>query len=241
MVCPQATDDLRYSEVVIDTSNNVEAKRGRPIAERRGDWFFVVAFGFFATTSIITDAVNGLSGSLRPDSAYAIERWIYESYARVADPLLILNPPQVRVSAFISAFVWLPMYVLFVLAFLKGWNWVRPFGLVYGGALTHGMITYMSEGIFGQMARTGWATNPACIDCVEPNTLYYLAANLPYLLVPALMIVRMWRTYPFGRPDGPAVTIDLTQEDPIVTIDGRPVMARFDPAIESAPPAGTPG
>jgi hypothetical protein len=203
---------------------------GRPISARRRDWFFVIAFGFFIVTSIVTDAVNGLNGSLDPDSRYVVERWIYDAYARVADPLLIANPPQVRVSAWISAFVWLPLYVLFVAGFVKGWNRIRPFGLVYGGALTHGMITYMAEGIFGRMATEGWADPALCPGCVEPNTLYYLSANLPYLVLPALMIVRMWRPEPFGLPAAtPApmpsgqVTIDLRGDEPVVRIGEREV------------------
>jgi hypothetical protein len=203
---------------------------GLPISGRRGDWFFVVAFSFFTVTSIITDSVNGLNGSLDPDSAYAIERWIYDTYARVADPLLIVNPPQVRVSAWISAFVWLPMYVLFIVGFIKGWNRIRPFGLVYGGALTHGMITYMADGIFGRVAAEGWADPALCPGCVEPNTLYYLAANLPYLVVPALMVIRMWRNDPFGVAEArsiPAptghVTIDLRGDEPVVRIGDQEV------------------
>lgn len=108
-----------------------------------------------------------------------VERFIYDTYARVADPLLILNPPQVRVSAWISAFVWLPTYAIFVLGFVRVWNGIRPLGLVYGGALTHGMITYMAEGLFGKMATEGWADPALCSGCVEPDTWLYLAANLP--------------------------------------------------------------
>ncbi len=209
-------------------------RTGHPIAARPRDWFFVVAFGFFIVTSIVTDSVNGLNGSLDPDSRYAIERWIYDTYAKVADPLLVANPPQVRVSAWISAFVWLPLYVFFVLAFIKGWNRVRPFGLVYGGALTHGMITYMAEGIFGRMATEGWADPVLCPGCVEPNTLYYLAANLAYLIVPALMIVRMWRPDPFGPPveEAPVETakpviVDLRGAEPVVRIGDREVEAKI--------------
>jgi hypothetical protein len=209
--------------------------KGTPLSERRGDWFFVVAFSFFIVTSIVTDSVNGLNGSLDPNSPYPVERFIYDAYARVADPLLILNPPQVRVSAWISAFVWLPVYALFVLAFIKGWNRIRPLGLVYGGALTHGMITYMSQGLFGSMAIDGWANPALCPGCVQPNTWYYLAANSPYLIVPALMIVRMWRPQPFGvtaeesieeepavLPE-PELTIDLRGEEPVVTIGDREI------------------
>lgn len=186
-----------------------------PLRERKLDVFFVVAFSFFIVTSIVTDSVNGLNGALDPDSPYPVERFIYDTYARVADPLLIVNPPQVRVSAWISAFVWLPLYVLFIFGFVRGIDRIRPFGLVYGGALTHGMITYMSEGIFGRVATEDWADPTLCPGCVEPNTLYYLAANSAYLIVPALMIVRMWRPHPFtgkvaveAEPD---IVIDLRE------------------------------
>lgn len=198
-----------------------------PLSERPWDWFFVVAFSAFIVTSIVTDSVNGLNGSLDPASAYPVERFIYDTYARVADPLLVLNPPQVRVSAWISAFVWLPLYVVFVLGFVRGWNGIRPAALVYGGALTHGMITYMSEGLFGWMATEGFADPGLCPGCVEPATWIYLAANLPYLLVPALLIVRMWRPTPFGRraadDDAPLITIDLTGERPAVLMEGEEV------------------
>lgn len=203
-------------------------RRGRPISERRGDWFFVAAFSIFAVTSIVTDSVNGVNGSLDPASPYVVERFIYDSYARLADPLLILNPPQVRVSAGISAFLWLPLYLFFIAAFIRGWNSIRPLGLVYGGALTHGMITYMSEGLFGFMATEGWADPIVCPGCVEPSALYYLAANLPYLLVPALMIWRMWRSSPFGAPlvdvrRPEPLTVDLTGSEPVIRVGDRDI------------------
>jgi hypothetical protein len=217
------------------------AKRGvgqtLPLSERRLDWFFVVAFSFFILTSIITDSVNGLNSSLDPNSPYFIERFVYDAYARLADPLLILNPPQVRWSAFISAFVWLPLYFYFLLGFIKGWNGIRVPGLVYGGALTHGMITYIAEGTLGFMATEGWADPLLCAGCVEPQTWRYLMANLPYLIVPALMIVRMWKPNPFGAVrDGEvssAVILDLTGDEPVVSIDGVPVEVKVVSSLDS--------
>jgi hypothetical protein len=197
-----------------------------PLSERKLDWVFVVAFSFFIVTSIITDSVNGLNSSLDPNSPYVVERFIYENYARLADPLLILNPPQVRWSAFISAFVWLPLYFYFLLGFIKGWNHIRVPGLVYGGALTHGMITYIAEGTLGFMATQGWADPALCAGCVEPQTWRYLMANLPYLIIPALMIVRMWKPKPFSprleEPESPEVLLDLTGDSPAVSIGGVP-------------------
>ncbi len=212
-------------------------RQGTPISERKRDWFFVVAFTFFTITSIVTDVVNGVNGSLDASSPYLVERFIYDTYARLADPLLILNPPQVRVSAGISAFIWLPLYLFFIAAFVRGWNSVRPLGLVYGGALTHGMITYMSQGIFGFMATEGWADPALCPGCVEPNTLFYLAANSPYLIIPALMIWRMWKPNPFGAPvvdsrRSEPVTVDLTGDEPVVKLGDRVILP--DHVVEEA-------
>ncbi|MEZ4775410.1 MAG: emopamil-binding family protein [Bacteroidia bacterium] len=167
----------------------------KPLSERKYDWFFVIAFSLFIVTSIVTDSVNGLNGQLDPNSGYAVERFIYHNYAKYADPLLIANPPQVRVSAWISAFIWLPLYVYFVLGFVRGWENIRVPGLIYGGALTHGMITYMAEGMFGQVAREGWQQLP---ECVEPDLVRYFFTNIAYLIVPALMMVRMWKPKPFS-------------------------------------------
>lgn len=170
----------------------------KPLRERKLDWFFVIIFSIFICTCIITDTVNGLNAQLDPDSGYFLERFVYHNYAKFADPLLIVNPPQVRVSAFISAFIWLPMYVFFVFGFIRGNNNIRVPGLIYGGALSHGMITYMAEGMFGQVAREGWKTLP---QCTTPDTMHYFWVNLPYLVVPILMMIRMWKPNPFGKQD----------------------------------------
>jgi hypothetical protein len=90
------------------------------------------------------------------------------------------------------------MYVFFVFGFIRGNNNIRVPGLIYGGALSHGMITYMAEGMFGQVAKEGWKTLP---QCTAPDTMHYFWVNLPYLVVPILMMIRMWKPNPFGKQD----------------------------------------
>lgn len=166
-----------------------------PLSNRKYDWFFIIIFGVFFCTSLITDTVNGWGGSLDPNSGYVVEQHLYHTYAKICDPLLIVNPPQVKVSAWISATLWLPLYIYFLIGFYKGNNNIRTWGLVYGGALAHGMITYMAEGMFGQVATEGWKH---IAYCVQPDTWYYFWVNLPYLLVPILTIIRLWKPNPFG-------------------------------------------
>lgn len=171
-----------------------------PLRQRKYDWFFIVIFCIFIINVVVLDSIIGLNWQLRPDSGNPIEQFMYHRYAKHADPLLIRNPLQVRVSAWISATIFFPLYFFFVVGFVKGWNKMRVPALVYGGALTHGMITYMAEGLFGFMPTEGWKDASICPGCTKPDKFYYLAANLLYLLVPLLMIIRFWKPQPFG-PD----------------------------------------
>ena len=156
-----------------------------PLRQRRYDWFFIIAFVQFFVSSFLTDTLTHLGRWLSSDGDFFLERIILETYALRADPLLIANPPLVQVSSFVSAFIWVPLYAVFALGFVRGWDWIRTPALIYGGALLHGMTVYMSEGLFG--------VHPS------PNPALYLAANLRFWLVPLLLIVRMWRAYPFAR------------------------------------------
>ena len=159
--------------------------KGLPLGRRRGDILYIVIFSWFLITSFVTDSLNGLHATISPESGNAVERIIYTLYASKADPALIFNQPTVRVSAWISAFVWGPLYMFFIISFVFGWNSIRNWGLVYGAALTSSMILYMAEGLFGTHA--------------SPDPTLYLVTNLAYILVPLSMVVRMWKERPFGE------------------------------------------
>jgi len=166
----------------------IRHRQGKPLSDRKWDLVYVVVFFLFACTSFITDSLNGLNPALQPDSPSRVEQVIYSSYAALADPNLIANPPIVRISAGISAFIWGPLYIFFIICFIRGWNAIRNLGFLYGCALTSTMILYMADALFG--------ANPS------PMPLYFILMNLPYLLVPLSMIFRMWSPRPFGRKPG---------------------------------------
>ncbi len=159
--------------------------KGLPLCRRKGDIVYVVIFSWFLITSFVTDSLNGLHATISSESSNIVERIIYTLYASKADPALIFNQPTVRVSAWISAFVWGPLYMFFIISFVFGWNSIRNWGLVYGAALTSSMSLYMAEGLFGTHA--------------SPKPVLYLVMNLAYILVPLSMVVRMWKERPFGE------------------------------------------
>ena len=173
---------------LVPLKRKVNTRPGKSLSSRKGDILYVVIFTFFMLTSFITDSLNGINRELLPDSGRIVEEFIYNFYAAEADPALIVNQPTVRISAGISAFLWGPLYVFFIVCFVKGWNILKNWGFLYGAALTSSMILYMAEGLFGAHA--------------SPEPVRYLVTNGAYFLVPLSMIFRMWKKEPFGAGNG---------------------------------------
>jgi hypothetical protein len=164
---------LRYSSAM------ERAPLGLPLSERKRDWFFVVAFALFTCSSIFSDAFHALgitSGTFGDANAY---------YAEIAgDTFFASNPLPLRVRLYFSAFVFGPITALLTVAFVRGMNGVRPIALMYAGTMVIGVAEF-----FGWEIASG--TPPT-------NVGIFIAFNGPYLLIPALLAVRMWQPNPFG-------------------------------------------
>jgi len=150
-----------------------------PLRERPLDWFFVVVFGVFAATSFSVDTMPTLGVDAMRDV-------LTRTYAD-CDPMFMRPPPFLYVAATVSGFVWGPLYVYFVWSFLRGRNQMRLPALLYSGALTLAMLMIFAEELWS--FAPGWAS---------PRPLKFAAYNLPYLLVPILLGVRMRHPFPFG-------------------------------------------
>jgi hypothetical protein len=189
---------------------NTTNERVLPLKRRGYDWMFIIVFSVFAFTSLAADLVNAV---MRPDpeSGYFWARAVYNIYALGNDPLLIANPLYLRVMTAISAFLFGPFYIVLVIAFIKGKNWIRPFALVYVGMIVESMIVLLVVEFAGdlalfemmgadglksaaELAQTGLTPSLAVL---RPGK--FLLFNLPYKLFPLLLAVRMWRSKPFSR------------------------------------------
>ncbi|MDQ1587232.1 MAG: hypothetical protein QOJ77_397 [Microbacteriaceae bacterium] len=158
------------------------ALRLRPI-----DIFFIVIFSAFTITSLISDLFPTIGVDIsHPSSNFFVNsNWWY---AHDADPLFMHPPVWMRIVTGLSAFVYLPFYVLLVFALVKGWNWIQLPAVVYAtmiAAIT-GILVFGVE-FFGEPQ---WVT---------PNPAKFLAFNLPYVLVPLLLLIRMRKPLPFAR------------------------------------------
>jgi hypothetical protein len=154
---------------------------------RSVDVFFVVIFSAFTITSLISDLLPTIGVDIsHPSSNFFVNsNWWY---AHDTDPLFMTPPVWMRIVTGLSAFAYMPFYVLLVLALIKGWNWIQLPAVIYAAiiAAITGILVFGVE-FFGEPQ---WVT---------PNPAKFLAFNLPYVLVPILLLIRMRKPSPFAR------------------------------------------
>ncbi|MDQ1583384.1 MAG: hypothetical protein QOF36_1438 [Microbacteriaceae bacterium] len=158
-----------------------------PLRRRPIDIFFVVIFSAFMITSLISDLLPTIGVDIsHPSSNFFVNsNWWY---AHDTDPLFMTPPVWMRIVTGLSAFGYMPFYVLLVIALVRGWNWIQLPAVIYAtmiAAIT-GIVVFGVE-FFGEPQ---WVT---------PNPAKFLAFNLPYVLVPLLLLLRMRKPLPFLR------------------------------------------
>jgi hypothetical protein len=100
-----------------------------------------------------------------------------------------MNPPVwMRIVTGLSAFVYMLFYFVLVPALLKGWNWIQLPAVIYATMISTitGIIVFGVE-FFGEP------------EFQTQNPVKFLAFNLPYVLVPLLLLIRMRKPLPFTR------------------------------------------
>ena len=170
-----------------------------PLSRRRIDIFFAVVFALFTVTSGIADLVptlgidfsqpSGSSGDA--GGAESVLDFLVDSnywYAHDADPLFMHPPVWMRIVTGLSAFVYGPFYVVLVYALLRGRNWIQLPAVIYATMISSitGIIVFGVE-FFGEP------------ELQPQNPAKFLAFNLPYVVLPLLLLVRMRKPMPFTR------------------------------------------
>jgi len=155
------------------------APLGTPIRSRPRDWFFVVVFALFTSTSLFSDAFHALG---IVDGTFGDANRAYGEMA--GDTFFLSNPLPLRVRLYFSAFVFGPTTAFLTYAFVRGLNGVRPIALMYAGTMIVGVLEF-----FGWE----WASG------TPPTNLgVFFGFNGPYFVIPVLLAVRMWQPLPFG-------------------------------------------
>jgi hypothetical protein len=142
---------------------------------------------FFAITIVygfVFSLPEGLGVPVTPDSPWpplrALHGWAVEQEPAHLDP-----PPVLIASCLFDGLFQAPVLLFIVYGLLRRRDWVRPLALVYAGAAVTNMFFYFATTFLGP-------TPP-------PNLAVYLPFNLPWLIAPALLGLRMLPAPPFAR------------------------------------------
>jgi hypothetical protein len=158
-----------------------------PLRARPIDIVFVAVFAAFTVTSLISDLLPTIGVDIsHPSSNFFVNsNWWY---VHDTDPLFMTPPVWMRIVTGLSAFVYMPFYVLLVIALIRGWNGIQLPSVMYATMIAGitGVIVFGVE-FFGEAQ---WVT---------PNPVKFLAFNLPYVLLPILLLIRMRKPLPFTR------------------------------------------
>jgi hypothetical protein len=92
-----------------------------------------------------------------------------------------------RVMTGIDEWVYGPMYLVLIDAFVRRREWIRLPGLLYCGAIIYSTLVYFLT----EFLTEGHRANLAMVTLV----------NLPYTIVPCLLVWRLWRPHPFAARD----------------------------------------
>jgi len=168
-----------------------------PLSKRLYDLFFIFAFIIFLYVAYTIDIVSGI-GSIGRGSAgvtaentkhfiwppqFMIQNVLW--WCEVADPVFCHNPVWMKVMAWVSPFIYGPFYLFAIYAFIKGRNWIRVPGLMYGWGLFYTVSIIFAEEYMGE--------HPAL------NFPAVFWGNFPWWFIPFLLMIRLARPNPFTR------------------------------------------
>jgi hypothetical protein len=163
-----------------------------PLAERRWDLAFIVFFainlGFITyivdiEQLVIADPVSFTYPLWPPRPLVDMVHW----WGRTFDPALMAREPWWRATIWIDVLGFGPFYAFAIYAFVKGRNWIRTPALIWAGLMFANVVIILFEELAGTHA--------------TPRPGMVLAANLPWLLFPGIVVARLsLHEQPFSRP-----------------------------------------
>ena len=160
-----------------------------PLRRRPVDLIFIVFFVINA--GFITYIVDLEQLVIRDPAHFSYPAWppaplvdLVHWYGRNYDPLLMARPAFWRMTIWIDVLLFGPFYLFAIYAFVRARAWIRVPALVWSGMMLSNVLIILMEERYGE-----WAT---------PHFGAVLGANLPWLLLPILMMIRMRKNDVFG-------------------------------------------
>lgn len=142
----------------------------------------LVLLPFFAVGALnaaLLSLPEALGVPVTADSPWPPLRSLH-AWAVSQEPQHLHIPPALEASVLYDGLVQLPLLVLLLvgLARLKPWSWLPLVGVAYGVSAMVNMFFYLMQTFLG--------------PDVPPHLGVYLPLNLPWLVIPGLLVWRLW-------------------------------------------------
>ena len=160
-------------------------REGTPAAGHRFvvlDRVLVAFFGVSVLYGFLFSLPEGLGVPVAADSPWPPLRSLH-GWAVAQEPAHLDPPVSLVASCLFDGFLQSPMLCFVIFGLLGRRLWVRPLAFFYAGAAVTNMLYYFAETFLGP--------HP------PPNLGTYLAFNLPWLIAPIVLALRMLPTRPF--------------------------------------------
>jgi hypothetical protein len=143
----------------------------------------LITYGVDVEQLVLPDLTHPWTYPLWPPRAMVdLVHW----YGSHFDPVLMARPVWWKMTIWIDALLFGPYYAVAIYAFTKGKDWIRIPSIVQSSFLIAIVIIILGEETWGPYA--------------TPNRLFVYLDNAPWLIVPALVIARMYGAeHPFTR------------------------------------------
>ena len=161
-----------------------------PFSQRKVDWIFV---GFFLINLFFITYIVDIEQIIIPDPAHFQQPlWppasmvkLIHWYGSNFDPVLMARPQWWKMTIWVDALFYGPFYAFAIYAFVKGRDWIRIPAIFYSGMMFAGVTIILGEEVAGPHA--------------TPQLPLVIGLNLPWLLVPILLTLRLRKEHPFVK------------------------------------------
>ena len=148
-----------------------------PIHRRPLDLILVAFFSISVLYGFLFSLPEGVGVPVAPDSPWPPLRALHD-WAIAEEPAHLDPPPNLIAACLFDGFFQAPVLLFLIIGLLRLRPWLRPLGLVYAGAATTNMFFYLTQTFLGP--------HPPL------NLGYYLVFNLPWLIAPMVLGVRVF-------------------------------------------------
>lgn len=148
----------------------------KSILRRPLDLALVAFFSISVLYGFLFSLPEGLGVPVAADSPWPPLRALHE-WAVAEEPAHLEPPPNLLAACLFDGLFQAPVLLFVIFGLVRQRAWLRPLGLFYAGAAATNMFFYFTQTFLG--------------DHPPPNVAYYLAFNLPWLIAPLALAVRV--------------------------------------------------